>query len=224
MRRNHFSLRGLAATLCLAASCVATTGASGQNLLVNPSFEFPSFFGWTAFNNVFPVGDESRTGTSGGLILGPFFDLPNASGIFQDVPAAPGDQFLGSMFLLNDSTRLNSNGAPDIILGTGNVVNLAIEWIGPGGVNLGTAASTEVFDGMDPLLPLDQYVEGTVLSPVAPAGVTSARLVLLFIQPPSFDGGLVFFDDASLVRIPEPATAGLVASALAGIGFARRRR
>lgn len=219
MRRTIFVLRGVAATLCI----VAASAAPAQNLLTNPGFEFPSFFGWTAFNNVFPTSDEPRTGNSGGLILGPFFNLPNASGIFQDVPAAPGDMFLGSMYLLNDSTRVNGQGRPDIIAGTGNVVDLAIEWIDSANNNLGTAAITRVFDGMDPLLPLDQYVQGTVTSPAAPAGVAKARLVLLFIQPPSFDGGLVFFDDASLSRVPEPASASLIGVAGVALALVRLR-
>jgi hypothetical protein len=201
----------------------ATSSASAQNLLVNPSFEFPSFAGWTSFNNVFPTSDEARTGVSGGLILGPFFNLPNASGIFQDVPAAPGDIFQGSIYLLHDSTRLNGQGRPDIILGNGNVVDLAIEWRGAGNSNLGQAAVSRIADGQDPGLILDQFYQGSVATPPAPAGTTAARLVLLFIQPPTFDGGLVFFDDASMTLIPEPASASLLGLAAAVCLGVRRR-
>jgi hypothetical protein len=190
---------------------------------VNPSYEFPSFFGWNTFNNVFPTSDEARTGTSSGLILGPFFNLPNASGIFQDVPAAPGNLFEGSIYLLNDSTRLNGQGRPDIILGNGNTVDLAIEWRGAGNTNLGSAGSTRIADGLNPGLILDQWYQGSVATGPAPAGTVAARLVLFFNQPDGFPGGLVFFDDASLQLVPEPASATLLGLAAAACVGVRRR-
>ncbi|MEO0530997.1 MAG: hypothetical protein AAF266_10555 [Planctomycetota bacterium] len=213
-----------------ALAAIGTTGsAAAQNLLINPDFELPSFFGWSTFNNTFPVSISpedpnlpTRSGNSSGLILGPFFNLPNASGIFQDVPISEGEIAVGSIFAINDSTRLNDSNEPDIIAGTGNVLDLAIEWIDGSGNNLGQAAITRIFDGQDPDLPLDEFVQGTVISPPAPANAAEARLVLLFVQPPTFDGGVVFFDDASLSIIPEPTSAAL--AGCLGLGVLARRR
>lgn len=194
----------------VALSSAFTSPAASANELVNPSFELPSFFGWSTFNNTFPTSDPNdpaRTGVGSGLVLGPFFNLPNASGIFQDISPTTGAVYEGSIWLHNES--VNNDGNADNILGTNNVVSLAIEWVDNG--NTTRVAEEVIFDGQDPNLPLDVWVQGSVLSPAAPAGIDAVRLVLLFVQPPTFDGGVVFFDDASLAVIPEPAALGIAA-------------
>ncbi|MEO1496114.1 MAG: PEP-CTERM sorting domain-containing protein [Planctomycetota bacterium] len=214
------STRLMMALSLLAGLAVSTTNQASANELTNPGFEIPNFFGWNTFNNTFPSADSPRTGSSGGLVLGPFFDLPNASGIFQDIPATEGAIYEGSIWAINDTSILDGSNQPDIIAGTGNVVSLGLEWVENGATT--RVAEEIIFEGSDPNLVLDEFVQGTVVSPPVPAGVDSVRLVLLFVQPPTFDGGLVFFDDASLAVIPEPASLGLAVVGLVALG--RRRR
>ena len=199
-------------------AAVAWAGSACANQLNNPSFE-DGLNNWVTFNNIFPTSDNAFTGNMSALALGPFFNLPNASGFFQDVAVTAGDALEAGIWALNDTTILNGQGNPDVITGTGNFVELLLEYrTAPGAANPFQVDRVTIADGMDSGIIEDQWYR-TTLASLVPAGATTARFVVLFNQPTGFPGGLVFLDDATLV--PEPASAAL----LAGLGsLALRRR
>lgn len=179
----------------------------GPNLLVDPSFENGDLIidpvatgGWFQFANAFEATDVVRTGFFSAKAFGPFDGSTNASGIFQNVVASPGDVFEASAFA--------STTAADTIAGTSNFVTVKIEFLNAAGAVIGgNQKETIILNGQDPDMPEDQWVEG-VVNAVAPAGTTKARVVLPFIQfaqgirnPPNQDPGAVWFDDVSFRRI-----------------------
>ena len=73
-------------------------------------------------------------------------------------------------------------------------------------------------------LPLDIWQQFSVQG-VAPANTTSAQIVLVNVQLANpVAGGSIFFDDAALGVVPEPASSVLGLLAVFGfVGVARRR-
>jgi len=175
--RNHVAL------FVAAAAC---SGAHAQ--LQNPSFELPGgttiFQGWENFENAFPEFGVFRTGAVSVKLFGNFGLPYNAAGVYQSVPAAPGQAFEASAWSLHS--------ASDPMQGT-NFGAVNIEWIDGVGGQLGFVSSRAT----DSTSTLDEWRQTTVTG-TAPAGTVSARLVLLHIQGPELLGGSVFFDDAAI--------------------------
>ena len=177
-----------------------------SNLLADASFEGfdtpPSGIGgWAQFGNVFREGGPvtPQDGFAALKMFGPFFNLPNASGVFQNVPAAPGQQFEGSVYAYSPSG--------DSILGTQNYTNITLQFLNAQGQVLDSVnfspgrneKNTPIFDGRDANMPQDNWIQYTV-DAVAPADTAFVRESLFFIQQLS-QGGAVWFDNASLVRL-----------------------
>ncbi len=194
-----------------------------ENLLVDPSFEDMSVIsddgaigGWRLFNNanivaedpdgnVPQVPDEAFDGVNMLSTFGPFAAMSDASGAFQNVEAEPGQQFEASVVA---QTLFG-----DTILGQDNFALLSIAFLDDAGNVLkeefgspeelvdANGQSAPLLDGRDPNLfeVEDTWVAGTV-DAVAPAGTALARVNLLFVQLDD-DGGSVWFDAASLVRL-----------------------
>lgn len=168
----------------------------GPNLLTDGSFE--SFGAWTLFNNAYletgPVTPQD--GLFALKTFGPFHGGADASGAFQNVPASPGQQFEGSVWAYSPSG--------DSILGNNNFTNITLQFCNAAGAVIGSVAfspgtnqkDTPIFDGRDPNMPQDQWIEYTV-NAVAPAGTASVRENVFFIQLNN-QGGAVWFDNASL--------------------------
>lgn len=193
----------------------------GDNLLVNPSFEQPTFIpnsfetgGWWKFNQVHfedQTVDASIPVISGDKALklfGPFKGQADASGAVQNVPALPGEEFRASVFA-QTSTILH--GVGDSIQDNENYALVKIEFLDDTGsvlqeahgdinnlVNT-NAKDFPLLDGRDPHIVEDNFVSGTV-NAIAPADTSFARIALLFIQLNN-EGGSVIFDDASLSRL-----------------------
>jgi hypothetical protein len=73
-------------------------------------------------------------------------------------------------------------------------------------------------------LPLNTWQEFSAVG-VAPAGTTGVRIELFHAQlSPSASNGSVFFDDASLQLVPEPASAVLLVIGWIGCFSPGRRR
>jgi hypothetical protein len=176
-----------------------------SNLLADPSFE--SFTppaangtgGWTIFNNSFPdtgppaspactapkVCPAGAGGPQDGILdlktYGPFLGGSNASGAFQNVPASPGQQFEGSVWAYTPTS--------DSIAGKQNFTNITLSFVNAAGQVIGSVnfspgtneKNTPIFDGRDPNVPENQWVQYTV-DAVAPAGTAFVRESLFFIQ------------------------------------------
>jgi hypothetical protein len=203
--------------------------AVGSNLLADPSFDDMATpapdgtSGWTLFHNAFiedALADPSLPVVSGTRMLkafGPSVGSPEASGAYQNVSAAPGQQFEARVFAQSSTT---ANGGLDPINGTDNFSLLSISFVDSSGEVLkeffgGTidpdnlvdtnGKNFPLLDGRDPNLVEDHFVLGAV-NAVAPEGTAYARLSLFFVQLAN-QGGAVYFDDAFFGVIAE-ATMG----------------
>src|SRR3954469_24013429 len=160
----------------------------GGNLLADGSFEgfthpVSGNGGWALFNNASVTGTEvpPQDGFATLKTFGPFQGSSNASGAFQNVPASPGQQFEGSVWAYSPSF--------DSILGKQNFTNITLSFVNAAGQVIGSVnfspgtneKNTPIFDGRDPNMPQDQYLQYTV-DAVAPAGTASVRESLFFIQ------------------------------------------
>jgi hypothetical protein len=182
------------------------------NLLADPSFEnqtAPSpngTGGWTVFNNGFYNGIDllPQDGDVALKVFGPFHGSIDASGAYQNVAALPGQQFTSSVYAYSPSG--------DSILGNANYTTVALQFVDAGGAVIGSVnyspgtnqKETPIFDGRDPNLIQDEWVKYTV-DAIAPAGTAFVRMNMFFIQLEN-QGGAVWFDNASLVRLDSAAT------------------
>ncbi|MEM7627396.1 MAG: family 16 glycosylhydrolase [Planctomycetota bacterium] len=206
-----------------------------DNLLVNPGFETPGGIaantsaltvgGWGSFNNVFQDAfgsEDSRVfeGEATASMFGTFNFTPDASGLFQDVPALPGQEFEASGTVITASF--------DSIVGTENFTELSLQFLDASGNVIGTDPANDDFigdnqetfaaiNGQDPNAVEDTFLTATV-SAIAPAGTAFVRLQALFATPTGFEGGAVQWDDFSLVLLTESAIEALIGD-FSGDGF-----
>ena len=184
----------------------------GPNLLIDPSFE--SFTagaggigGWQFFANAFQdtVQVIPQEGNASLKLYGPFQNRVDASGAFQNVAAAPGQEFEGSVWAQApnfDAIKGNENFTT-ITLQFCNAANAVI-----GSVNFSPGTNqkeTAIYDGRDPNMIENEWVQYSV-NGLAPAGTAYARINMFFLQLAN-QGGAVWFDDASLVRLTNNAPA-----------------
>lgn len=204
---------GANATFEMAVERVQITRLNTQlsaNLLLDPSFDDTSVpiitdptatGGWFLFANAFfDTSIAARTGFFTGKTFGPFDGNTGASGFFQNVEASPGEVFEASAFALSP--------AFDSVKGTSNFATVKIEFLdATGSIINANAKESILLNGLDPDMPEDTWVLGTV-NAIAPEGTTKARVVLPFVQfaegninPPAQDPGAIWFDDVSLQRL-----------------------
>ncbi|MFA7329452.1 MAG: FlgD immunoglobulin-like domain containing protein [Candidatus Delongbacteria bacterium] len=167
--------------------------ALGGCQLANPSFEIFSaagqpFGGWTAFG---PVDSSARAvhgqlaarirGAGGGSL----------AGLWQDLDAAPGQRW--------DVTGHVAHSATERLTGA-CLARVSVEWRGANG-GLLDSASVAVADSASAL---DVDLGFHLLSPPAPAGTTTARLVLGLWQDPAEPAPAVRFDQLTFrdARLP----------------------
>ncbi len=183
------------------------------NLLVDESFEDPSVpaytfplpggvnatdtGGWFFFNNSGFDTAVARTGSFAVKSFGPFSGSPNASGVWQNVEVSPGDELEGRVFAQSITS--------DTIKGNANFSTVKIEFIDAlGNVLVDNAKESIILEGRDPDMPEDVWVEG-VVNAIAPANAVKARFLLPMIQLEN-QGGAVWFDDVSLVKLESTVT------------------
>lgn len=208
---RYASLKRL--SILAGAALIGLGSAAHANVLANPSFELPVLtggdvpgaVGWTAFNDVFTIRLAPQDGDQALKLFG------TPSGVFQDFPTVPGEEWIGSVY------GLNFVGDP---LSGGQIGAANIEWRDSGG-GLISFETTQIVNASTPQgsLPGD-YVFGTV-SGVAPAGAATARFVLITGAFAGPGGGAVWFDNASFALVPEPA---MLSMALPAALLLRRRR
>jgi hypothetical protein len=201
-----------------------------SNLLTDPSFEEGSLVQitpanggtlnqWLRFGNVsieaddiggsIPgVPDMAPDGIFMAKMFGPFSGGPDATGLLQNVAAAPGEEFEARVWA--------TTVAADSIAGTENFSTIQLSFLNANGQVIESTPFVPVnghdfplLDGRDPNLVEETFIEG-VVNAVAPEGTVAARVSLFFIQLNN-QGGATWFDDVSLVRLtPElpPGTPG----------------
>jgi beta-glucanase (GH16 family) len=179
--------------------------------LQNSSFESSSgglFAEWDEYSNstnvrIDPQPGNARTGSAAVQMFGRFNgSTSNNSGLFQEIPASPGD-----VFQLNAFAR---NRPGDVLLGT-NTGQIKIEFIDANGQLL-DVGRLQVASSSSPT----SYQE-FLLRRTAPANTKFARAVLEMVQRNNA-GGAVNFDDVELRRV-----AGLMSADLNLDGFADSR-
>jgi hypothetical protein len=201
-----------------AVACLSPATASA-NLLANPGFENGtgggSLSGWFGFGNQFPEGTNTGVPTHSGdgvaKMFGTFSGGFGVSGLFQEFPAAPGQQFEMDVF-----TRQVTG---DSLVGTGNWAVQKIAFFNAANTEIGAGESTI----MSASFPLDTWVDNAPVLATAPAGTAKVQAFLLFLQPNN-QGGAALFDDASFLLVPEPASLGVLGTAAAVLAGGRRRR
>lgn len=167
--------------------------------------------GGNQFFNVFPsdpttgsgdgVPDPLLTGAGSGVILGPF-DGNTTSFLFQQVAASPGEVFQGNVFGISDSSQLNGSGQPDTIFQASfeNQLVAGFEFFDGAGNQL--SSTSQVI--LDALTQNEVDVDGKWLeasfTETAPAGTELVRLAIFYNQF-FFEGGLAYFDNASIVNL-----------------------
>jgi hypothetical protein len=184
----------------MVAAAVAGS-ASGQNLMVNGSFETPGpgfvlFQGWQNFNNVFlddnsglPGQDEvaAQDGADAAKMFGFFSGMQNDHVLLQTVTGiTPGETYTLSTYALHRAADQ---------LQTGNLILLQMVFQNASGTNLEVIETPALQPGVTPT---DVWTL-TEVSGIAPPGTTQILVALLHLQLDGVAGGASFWDNVQLV-------------------------
>jgi hypothetical protein len=177
-----------------------------SNILVNGDFETSCpkpFFDWEDFG-VFshPSNVEARTGTTSNKGYGPFFNPGNTGGFYQERPAAAGSQWQGSIYYLSRADdqiadAIDARVRLEFYDNTNLVIGDVAAYQSPD-IALGAATPTTWTLASTPLV-------------TAPAGTVKVRIVVIHTVP-NFNGGAIYYDDASLVEVTGACCVGSVCS------------
>lgn len=155
-----------------------------EQKLANPGFEqfgsgnTPS--SWTRFGNAYAEPGVPYSGVRSGKLYGNFNGQQNASGVYQDFPAVPGQKWAAYASFLN---RLSDR------MQGGNTASLVIEWR--------SASNQLLSEDLVPALSaasMPESYQRVKLLGTAPAGTAIARCLIRFDQP-ALAAGAAFFDD-----------------------------
>lgn len=181
--------------LMAGAIVFAMAFAVSANSLVNPGFESGDFTGWGVFGNCFVEDDlPAEPGhyvPYEGLFLAKLFgnfwceDCFNVSGIFQEFPTCPGDQWCFSV------NSRNSGWEP---MSGGNWMVQKIAFFDDTDAEIGGVESII----LDAASPLDEWIINDPVVGIAPEGTVKMQALILFLQP-SLDGGAGQVDAACLI-------------------------
>ncbi len=164
----------------------------GANVLVNPGFEVicdQPFFDWTGLGGS-GIRTPGRTGNYALGVVGPFFFPGNTGGTIQELTGAlPGQQWQAGIWY---RTPAGDNINADID------ARLRIEFFDDFGNNL-TGASFQSDDLATATTPTDWTFAQTSIA-IAPEETTRVRIVVIHALP-FFNGGQMFYDDASLAQV-----------------------
>jgi hypothetical protein len=201
----------------LVSAALSVSSASAQNLLDNPGFEDPITSNgapfddnWEGFNggagasaansNLMP-----RTGAQH-LSLAIAATNNTFAGVFQDASVSPGQIITYSGWHKTISSPLD--------LGA----EIRIEW---------RSATAEVSRTSNLVPTITSSYAQFSRTETVPAGAIIARVVYAIqtFGPEPTNTGTVYVDDMSVVRVPEPASAGMIGAAAMGLlAMVRRRR
>lgn len=164
-----------------------------------------SLAGWTVFgnvsnrNNVSIHNEALENGVASLKLFGQSAASTNYSGVSQGISVTGGDEVKAAV-----DAYIRSQ---DSISGTGNTVQLKIEFYNDFGGKYGTPAmlgefSETIADGSTP----NNLWRPHELTAVAPVGAVEARVALVFIQP-SREAGAVHFDNLTFRNLSLPDVA-----------------
>ncbi len=199
VRRSCFA--AVAMTLAL------STVKGYANLLTNPGFESGNgsqVSDWTSFGNAWQSTNHARSGTCSLKLYGTWIGTWNASGVYQTLPARPGQRWTLSGYGLNASD--------DPLAGQNYALKKIVWFNGPNGTGqaLQPLPGPGAFGGANPGIESAQLTNGTPTnvwqflsaSGVAPPGTMSVQLLGgLFLQP-NYETGAAWFDDLKASATP----------------------
>lgn len=135
-----------------------------------------------------------RTGNSLCKMFGRFWGVYNASGVYQQLAAQP-----GQVWQIHGYARSNSD---DTISGTQNFMQMRIEFLDGSNTVIGSNQGLMI-DGTGPF---NVWVDATPVQATAPAGTVAMRAVYEFVQPGAglFESGSVHLDDVSAKLVGGP--------------------
>jgi hypothetical protein len=227
-------MKSLAALALAAAGVLATasTHASPVSILVNGSFEslpvalgdgqwtvLPSLAGWTidqssgveVRRNVFGAAQDGvvfiELDTNAGTFGGSSFDSSTNSWISQSVATVAGEHYTLSWYYAPRAGEAADTNPIDVLWNGAQLTKSNGSGMGPN-ANAWQQYSVDVV-GTGQLDTLRFAATGKADA----VGGSLDNVSLIAVTAPS-----------AAAALPEPATAGLVLAALAGVGFARRRR
>jgi len=195
-------------------------GAQAVNL-VNPGFDaqnasggdISGATGWSNFNAAFTHADAVAHSAPNDLkVFGPFVTGGGAGVVQGGFAASVGQLWESSAFArIESSDPMNVN----------NFAVVKLEFLNSSSTVIGSFESTHITTAS---LPIDTWQQFSVQG-VAPANTSTAQIVLVHVQLANpVAGGSIFFDDAALGTVPEPASVVLgMLSVVGTVGFARRR-
>jgi hypothetical protein len=205
-------------------AAIAAFGLAGETravALTNPGFDLQNASGgdiygstgWGAFNDAYTHASPNALSAPNDLkIFGPFFQFGGA-GVVQGGFAASAGQLWEASAWARSETGDRINGD--------NFAVVKIEFLDAGSTVIGSGESTHI---TNVTLPPDTWLPFAVQA-LAPANTATAQIVLVHVQLNNpVTGGSIFFDNAALGVVPEPASATLIGLAFAGMfGLVRRR-
>ena len=158
--------------------------------LMNPGFEWPGPAGsgqrvwhWQSWGNAEYSEALKLSGVGAAKMYGNFNTPNNSSGFFQNMPASSGQVFRATAKAQTPSWDR---------MGAGNTARVAIEFRGPSGSLLSSQTRTVLTS----TTPANTWQDGDV-SAIAPAGATTARIVLSFTQGAQLAAGAAWWDDVT---------------------------
>ncbi len=173
----------------------------GATPLLNAGFDDAggSLNNWVEFSagfNVLADAITPRSGTHVCKLFGRFSGVANTSGVYQQLPAQPGQTWEIDCF-----SRHNSG---DALVATGNSVAQRIEFLDANNAVLLQQNATI----LNSASPLDTWIDNAPLQLVAPAGTTAVRAVIEFSQP-GVQGGAGLVDDVTMRLVSGPSPVNL---------------
>ena len=200
---------------CLIVFTLATVSVRAQ--LIDGGFETNGIPNWSTFNFAFQLANTNMAsgvphgGTHVLQAYGPFNANWDGSGASQIIAASPGQSWTLNGFAMDpsgDSMKGTSFGEIQVVFKDSLNNTLATF----SSINATAGSPTDVW------MPL-------TASGVAPAGTADATIYTLHLSSPANYGGSIYFDDLSVVVVPEPSSVVLALTGLLGlVAFAKKRR